>query len=95
MPGSERFDKIFRGIDYSFAKSAFRHYTEKEIMSAMNSSIQEAGFLDRYDYPAVAIAGFTPNELIIVLYRWNPVREAYLVYHAEKATDAKRKQWFG
>lgn len=95
MTNLEKIDKIFRGTDYLFAKSAFRHYTEEAILSALNLSIKKAGFLDRNNDPAVATAGFTPDELIIVLYRWDPAREANLVYHAEKATDAKRKQWFG
>ena len=92
MPDLERIDKEFQG--YVFAESAYRHYTEKEILNALNLSTKRAGFFDRYNYPAVAIAGFTPNELIIVLYRWDPDRRANLVFHAEKATSAKIKQWF-
>lgn len=96
MPNPEKSKSSFPQHRIYFADSALKRYKKEEISNALETSIQRYGFLDRYNDPAIAIAGFTPElEVIIVLYKWDRDKEAYIVYHAERGTKAKLNKWFG
>lgn len=95
MPNSENLKSVFYSTEFYFTDSALKRYRKEEISNALETSIQYYGFLDRYNDPVTAIMGFTPDlEVIIVLYKWDRDKEAYIVYHAEKGTKAKLKKWF-